>query len=187
MFFPHLLLRSGSSRCLHIPVCLAPFPCRFRLDTFVPPHIVHREKWLPLHKSIKHFSPIARCITVLIPPCFAHGWFNPSQVYASTRFLLLLCSPCGSCLRLVLPSQAHTYSFAIRNGSTALCVHHSRWSFYCPPQTVALARNVQSYLLPVPFRRALCYSVDRCATPAMLLLAEGSFNKLKLKSLLYLK
>lgn len=89
-----------------LDVCIYLFDLPLALAAFAWIHSsqhshVPREKCRLPHKSTLHFSPIARCLSILIPPCFAHGWFNPTQVYTSTRFPLIFCSPCGSCLRLV--------------------------------------------------------------------------------------
>lgn len=57
----------------------------------------------------------------------------------------------------------------------SLCVHHSRWSFYCPPQPVALAGNSVRTSLHCLCRLATLprLTADKCAAGLPLLLAQG--------------
>ncbi len=107
ILFPHTLLRSGSSRCMSDPFVLhfTTLPFRFGYIRAITHGAIGESIAILKPFSSLYFTPIALPSTKLIPPCFTHGWCNPSLVFPFTRFLLLFCSPCGSCLRLVLPSQ----------------------------------------------------------------------------------
>lgn len=81
----------------------------------------------------------------------------------------------GHWLRLGLPSQTLAYTFGIRNGSPALCVHIP--FSHCPEHAI------QWHSLPLPFvphsfgiAGSLMATVLKAFNTALLLLAEGSFT-----------
>jgi hypothetical protein len=152
----------------------------FHFTTFVAMHLLeaghtlssHNPNHISMHQSFRKPSLQYSLGFILL-----HFIIHSLSSIQSTRCLLLLCSPCGHCLRygVYLSQHQFLYGEAICHVTPLHCASIMPKVILLSAPVSGTRSHIRSCLPPVPLGSQLSFCVDKCATPAMLLFCRRRY------------